>query len=421
MLFTYRQEGGWRHVLIAGIAAGLSVLTRANNLFLLPMFGLYLLWVEFKATPLNLVNCDPHPNPLPVGEGVKFPPSPSGRGDGGEGGGSAFPLLTFIITIALSGVIMLAYNNARSGDPFKTGYDLSLFSPNVLLGLYKLLFSPLRGFFIHSPILLLSIPGWWQLRRSHPAEAWLMAACVGLTLALFSAWSSGEGLSWGSRFLVPLVPFFALCLTPIISGQLSAVSSQQSAKTSHFSPLTSYLSPLTSHLSPLTSYLSPLISHFLLLISFSIQLLAIIINPWVHLNKLQTEFGGEFFLEKTAALYDFRYSQIIGQLQSWSVTNSDLIWWQPWGLDWFALTLTLSLIFFTSLTLYKQFHPSHLSPLTSHLSPLTSHFSFLPSYFSLLTSYFFITKPPTSNLAYQMTPTAKPWPPPSAKRGQARR
>ena len=38
-----------------------------------------------KPTVIKLVNSDPHPNPLPVGEGVKLPPSPTGRGDGGEG------------------------------------------------------------------------------------------------------------------------------------------------------------------------------------------------------------------------------------------------------------------------------------------------------------------------------------------------
>lgn len=49
MLFVYRQEGGWHHVAIAGLAAGLAVLTRANNLFLLPIFGLYLLWIVYEA------------------------------------------------------------------------------------------------------------------------------------------------------------------------------------------------------------------------------------------------------------------------------------------------------------------------------------------------------------------------------------
>jgi hypothetical protein len=81
----------------------------------------------------------------------------------------------------------------------------------------------------------------------------------------------------------------------------------------------------------------------LLTISIAIQILGVTINPWVFLARMQAEFGGEFFLENTAALYDFRYSQIAGQLRSWSSDHSDLAWWQPRGLDGLALGLSLAL------------------------------------------------------------------------------
>ena len=207
MLFVYRQEGGLRHVAIAGLAAGFAVLTRANNLFLLPVFGFYLLWIVVEETK-------------------KRPPSGGRRGEEVSSSASSPPrlyapsLLPFVIfglTIAFTGAILMAYNALRSGNPFQTGYDLTLFSPNILLGLYKLLLSPLRGFFIYSPILILSLPGWWLFRKTHPAEAWLFAGLAGVTIALFSAWSSGEGLSWRSRFLVPVVAFFTICLAPLVA------------------------------------------------------------------------------------------------------------------------------------------------------------------------------------------------------------
>lgn len=285
MLFTYRQEAGLRHLAIAGLAAGLSVLTRANNLFLLPMFGLYLMgciWQHRQTEPRT----------------TGFWPA------------YLLPLSTFILFTALSGIILMGYNDLRSGDPFQTGYDLTLFTPNIGLGLYKLLFSPLRGLFVYSPILLLSLPGWWLLRRRHAAEAWLFAGCIGITLALFSAWSSGEGLSWGSRFLVPLIPMLTLMLAPMIE--------------------------LKERTTRGTIY-------GLLALSATIQLLAVSLNPWVYLSRVQTEFGGAFFLERTEALYNFGYSPIVGQLQSWSAQNSDLVWWQSWGIDWLALGLSLTL------------------------------------------------------------------------------
>ncbi|NJN93147.1 MAG: phospholipid carrier-dependent glycosyltransferase [Anaerolineales bacterium] len=327
MLFVYRQEGGLRHVAIAGLSAGFAVLTRANNLFLLPIFGLYLLWILYEDAKRR------------------------GREDANSATSSPHRLIAslltsiavFTLTVAFTGAILLTYNAVRSGNPFQTGYDLTLFSPNILLGLYKLLFSPLRGFFIYSPILILSLPGWWSLRKTHPAEAWLFAGLVGLTVALFSAWSSGEGLSWGSRFLVPVAPFFAICLAPIIQG--SGVRGQgsgegETAKTHH--------APRTTHHAPRFTF------YVLFPLSLLIQLLGVVINPWVFLSRIQTEFGGEFFLENTAAFYDFGYSQIAGQLQTWSLQNSDLAWWQPWGFDGLAFGLSLGLVLLSGWLLWRE-------------------------------------------------------------------
>lgn len=325
MLFAYGQEGGLRHIAIAGLAAGFAVLTRANNLFLLPVFGLYLLWIlEAKRR----------------------------RDKEGEFSASSFPrvLASFIgpitvfgLTIAFAGAILMSYNALRSGNPFQTGYDLTLFSPNILLGLYKLLLSPLRGFFLYSPILLLSLPGWWLFRKTHPAEAWFFAGLAGVTIALFSAWSSGEGLSWGSRFLVPVVPFFAISLTPLTEQVIgSRVAGSRVASNMH-------------HALRITFYV-------LLPLSFLIQLLGVAINPWVFLSQLQAEFGGEFFLENTAALYDFRYSQVAGQIRAWSLQNSDLAWWQPWGFDALAFGLSLALVLFSGWLLWQQMTVDYRPP-----------------------------------------------------------
>ncbi len=386
MLFTYRQEGGLRHVAIAGLAAGLTVLTRANNLFLLPVFGLYLL----------------------QGIGEPIPKKRAQAGQVWRIGKFAHslirPLAVFGLALAIPGVILMGYNATRSGNPLQTGYDLTLFSPNVLLGLYKLLFSPLRGLFIYSPILLLSLPGWWLLRRSQAAEAWLFAGLVGVTIGLFSAWSSGEGLSWGSRFLVPVVPFFVISLVPIIeqvaggrvagsrvagsrvaggkvaSGRVAGGrvaggkvtdevpdalrNTQHTAKgtqATHNTPPRARKRHATRN----TQYVLRFTFYVLLLASFVIQLLGITINPWVFLTRLQTDFGGEFFLENTAALYNFRYSQIVGQLQSWSLSNSDLAWWQSWGFDGLAFGLSLVLILFSGWLLWSRVAGEKMNNLAS--------------------------------------------------------
>jgi hypothetical protein len=294
LLFAFRQEGRHWRAALAGLLAGLAVATRANNLFLVPVFGTYLV-ASSKVTKGK--------------DGASYSPAPS---------------LYFLLGLIPPALLLLGYNWARTGNPLQTGYDLTIFSPDLLLGLYKLLFSPLRGLFIYSPLLFLSIPGliWsWQRNR---AETALILGVTGVTTAIFAVWSSGEGLSWGSRFLIPVVPFLCLALAPILARAFAGPKL-----------LMGLLVALAG-------------------VSLFVQLLGVSINPWVYLAKLQADFGGEFFLENTPALTDFRYTQVVGQLQAWSAANSDLVWWQPWGFDALALGLSLVLVIAAAANLKSQ-------------------------------------------------------------------
>ncbi|MBN1220933.1 MAG: phospholipid carrier-dependent glycosyltransferase [Anaerolineae bacterium] len=383
MLFAYGQEGGLRHVVIAGLAAGFAVVTRANNLFTLPVFGLYLIWITGR--PVTKVQRDHGPQTAYSVFRILYLALRS----------VLIPLVVFIAALAIPGLILMGYNAIRSGNPFDTGYDLALFSPNILLGLYKLLFSPLRGLFVYTPILLLSLPGWWYLRKTHPAEAWLLAGLVGITLVLFSAWSSGEGLSWGSRFLVPVIPFFLISLAPMVEKTVS--SGVANSSMSWLPPSSSFhrgenpptflpLGGIEEGLSTQTGFTALRLTFYaLLLLSLLIQFLGIAINPWIFLARLQEKFGGEFFLEKTAALYNFRYNQIAGQIQAWSLQNSDVAWWQPWGFDGLAFGLSLVLVLFSGWLLWQQLAAHHRpSTATKKFTNLTPHPSSFTLYASLL-------------------------------------
>lgn len=278
---------------LAGFLAGLAVTTRANNLFVMPVWALYLLgmgirWdvTTVRDVPRGIVQLFRRLSPLLCFLGGTLPP--------------------------LS--LLMLYNALRSGNPLQTGYDLTIFSPEIGIGLYKLLFSPLRGLFVYSPVLLLSLPGMVWLWRRHRGAVLLIAGISSVTLLLFATWSSGEGLSWGSRFLVPLVPLLSVCLAPLVERARR-----------HDRIVIALLGVFGCT-------------------SLAVQLLGVAINPWVYLSDLQAKFGGEFFLERTAALVDFRYTQPLGQVRMWSLENSDVAWWQPWGLDWFALGLSLLLL-----------------------------------------------------------------------------
>jgi len=339
-LIAYRQEGKNWTVALAGLAAGLAVVTRANNLFLVPVFGLYLVVTSGRVTGSRAIS-----NRATGGRAI------SNRATGSSSllptPYSLLPTSFFVLGLIPPALMLMGYNWARSGNPLETGYDLTLFSPHVLLGLYKLLLSPLRGLFIYSPVLLLSIPGLVWLWRRHRAETALIVGITGITLALFSVWSSGEGLSWGSRFLVPVIPFLCLALAPVLARGLAGSK--------------------------------PLIALLLVLggVSLIIQILGVAINPWVYLSKLQTDFGGEFFLENTPALTDFRYTQINGQIQSWSVANSDVAWWQPWGFDALAFGLSLVLVIVAAANIKS----SMVNPILFALFGLIITYSLLARYF----------------------------------------
>jgi hypothetical protein len=124
-----------------------------------------------------------------------------------------------ILRSALS--LLLLYNFLCFDNPFITGYyyDLlydytsvaSTFSTNPLIGLFGLLFSPGRGLFIYSPVLVLSIPGFYYFFKSNKEEAILCILSFLVILLFYSTytWWHG-GLAYGPRFLTDVIPVFVL-------------------------------------------------------------------------------------------------------------------------------------------------------------------------------------------------------------------
>ena len=190
LLLVFRQEGGHWRAALAGLLVGLAVVTRANNLFLVPVFGLYLYLVAGSRVAGSRVAGGRAASSKAVAEAEAPHHIPSYPNTGSYSllptPYSLLPVLYFVLGLIPPALMLMGYNWVRAGNPLQTGYDLTIFSPNLLLGLYKLLFSPLRGFFIYSPLLILSIPGliWlWGRRR---AEAGLIAALSGITIVIFA-------------------------------------------------------------------------------------------------------------------------------------------------------------------------------------------------------------------------------------------
>ncbi|MEX2315429.1 MAG: hypothetical protein WD628_06885, partial [Thermomicrobiales bacterium] len=106
-----------------------------------------------------------------------------------------------------------AYNRVRFSSVLETGYgdEASEFSEPFLTGLTGLLVSPGKGVFWYSPPLLLALAGSWLFARRRPELALVIAGMFAATLALYSRYYIWDGGGvWGSRFLLPLLPFLLL-------------------------------------------------------------------------------------------------------------------------------------------------------------------------------------------------------------------
>ncbi len=113
-----------------------------------------------------------------------------------------------------------AFQNPALLEPFSAGAKrfFGMFSlPNPGVGVI-LLFSPFRGLFFFSPVLLLAAWGLWRMARggAFQREARLCAAVAILFFLLNAAycgWHGGYGVS--PRYLAPAVPFLALGLVGV--------------------------------------------------------------------------------------------------------------------------------------------------------------------------------------------------------------
>jgi hypothetical protein len=119
------------------------------------------------------------------------------------------------------------YNQLRFGDPFFTGRtvplnrkDLSFFG-NPVTGLLSLLASPGKSVFLYSPPLLLGFLGLRQLCRREQHLGFVIVCASAVHVVFVSCLSFfGSDWAWGPRYLVPLLPLWALA-APFAVGPAS--------------------------------------------------------------------------------------------------------------------------------------------------------------------------------------------------------
>ena len=122
--------------------------------------------------------------------------------------------LFFLGFLALVG-LLLAYNHARFGSWWETGYgeEIHHWTTPWLEGVQGLLISPGRGLLLYFPLWLLVVPGLRRLTAGHRLEAVFILGCFLILLGTHALWYRWEGgWCWGPRFLVPVIPILVIPL-----------------------------------------------------------------------------------------------------------------------------------------------------------------------------------------------------------------
>jgi hypothetical protein len=137
-------------------------------------------------------------------------------------------VLPFLALGAVMGAGLMALNAHHLGSPFVSAVRLfaerraaadgvGLWDTPLAVGTFALLFSPSRGLFVYSPILLLSLAGAWLGRRDRERAAWMLLV-AGAVIAVASVlkwhwWWGGD--TYGPRLCADALPFLVLLLLPV--------------------------------------------------------------------------------------------------------------------------------------------------------------------------------------------------------------
>jgi len=229
-------------------------------------------------------------------------------------------ILLVFVGVGLAGVG--AYNWLRFGHPLHSGYHFGRgegFTANPLQGLYGLTISPYRGFFWYTPAAWLAIAAFPRLWRRHRPEAMLWGGLLGVHLLVFSTWWMWwGGFAWGPRFLVPLAPFVAASLAPLLAE----------------------FSGADLRVSPPSRIRRLVVVAGILVLSIAVQILACGANFVLWEIELRTLYPTDWsnpLRYGPPALYNPLHSPILGQLRLLASGQLDLAWLHPGWWDPVAL------------------------------------------------------------------------------------
>lgn len=184
------------------------------------------------------------------------------------------------------------------------------------------LFSPGKGVFWYSPILILALGAPALLPRSRWRESWLMLAllvifAIGYAAIRRELWHGGAG--WGSRYMVPLVPLLMVAALPMLNAILET-----------------------------DRWLPKALLALLIIASIAVQAGEL----WVDLHAYYAYQQGETGLTawNDTIIWSMRWSQAVGALRLAPNTLPDILWLFP-KVEWVVLAAIGAGLLFAGLLL----------------------------------------------------------------------
>ena len=130
-------------------------------------------------------------------------------------------VMAFAPGVIAGALIWLGYNYVRFGNPIDSGYlhdPLPSIGFTLGPGLIALLFSPSASLLLYSPVTAVSLVGLVTLWRRDRAIAMFLTSFVALFLLFYASlgnWLGGR--SYGSRYLVVILPFLGIAFASLLS------------------------------------------------------------------------------------------------------------------------------------------------------------------------------------------------------------